>query len=271
MTVVSAFLVPGNPLPRLKPEVPKLAPLVKALKSAGEALARSRPDAVLVYSTQWIAVLDELWLVRRRSTGIHVDENWYEYGDLPFDIYADAELAAACVSACPKIGVHARGVDYDGFPIDSGTIAASALLGVGGEDRPLVVAANNVYHNPETTEKLAAAAVACAEASGKRIAVVGIGGLSGSCIRTEIDLDADHIENERDDAWNQRVLKLMESGNVAELKRALPDYVREARVDMGFKHFHWVLGALKGKFSGARVHGYGPLYGTGGAVVEFAA
>jgi 2-aminophenol/2-amino-5-chlorophenol 1,6-dioxygenase alpha subunit len=271
MPVVSAFLVPGNPLPRLKPEVPKLAAFVKALKSAGESLARSRPDAVLLYSTQWIAVLDELWLVRRRSTGVHVDENWYEFGDLPFDLYSDADLAAGCVRACPKIGINARGVDYDGFPIDSGTISASALLGIGGDDRPLVVAANNVYHDAATTEKLAAAAVACADESGKRIAVVGVGGLSGSCIRTEIPLDADHIENERDDRWNRRVLELMESGKVAELRQALPDYAREARVDMGFKHFHWILGALQGGFSRARVHGYGPLYGTGGAVVEFAA
>jgi 2-aminophenol/2-amino-5-chlorophenol 1,6-dioxygenase alpha subunit len=38
---------------------------------------------------------------------------------------------------------------------------------------------------------------------------------------------------------------------------------------MGFKHFHWILGALNGRFSGARVHGYGPAYGTGAAVVEF--
>ncbi len=270
MTVVSAFLVPGSPLPRLKPEVPTLAAFVKALGVAGESLARSRPDAVLVYSTQWYAVLDELWITRRRSTGVHVDENWYEFGDLPFDIYADSDLATQCISACAKIGVHARGVDYDGFPIDSGTIAASALLGVGGADRPLVVAANNLYHDPATTEKLGAAAASCAKEAGKRVAVVGVGGLSGSCIRTEIDLGADHIENENDDRWNRRVLKLMEQGDTAELRRVLPEYVSAARVDMGFKHFHWVLGALDGEFSRARVHGYGPLYGTGGAVIEFA-
>jgi 2-aminophenol/2-amino-5-chlorophenol 1,6-dioxygenase alpha subunit len=270
MTVVSAFLVPGSPLPRLKPETAKLAAFVDALRGAGESLARSRPDAVLVYSTQWIAVLDELWLTRRRSTGIHVDENWYEFGDLPFDIHTDSELATACVAACPKIGIHARGVDYDGFPIDSGTIAAAGLLGMGGADRPLVVAANNVYHDAATTEKLAAAAVLCAQEAGKRVAVVGVGGLSGSCIRTEIDLEADHIENESDDRWNRRVLELMERGDVAELRRVLPEYAGAARVDMGFKHFHWILGALDGKFTRAHVHGYGPLYGTGGAVVEFA-
>jgi 2-aminophenol/2-amino-5-chlorophenol 1,6-dioxygenase subunit alpha len=270
MAVVSAFLVPGSPLPRLKPQVPTLAMFVEALGQAGESLARSRPDAVLVYSTQWFAVLDELWITRRRSTGVHVDENWYEFGDLPFDIHTDSDLAAACIAACANIGVHARGVDYDGFPIDSGTISAAALLGVGGADRPLVMAANNLYHDGATTEKLGAAAAGCAAAAGKRVAVVGVGGLSGSCIRTEIDLGADHIENDNDDRWNRRVLRLMEQGDVTELRRVLPEYVGAARVDMGFKHLHWVLGALNGEFAKATVHGYGPLYGTGGAVVEFA-
>lgn len=65
------------------------------------------------------------------------------------------------------------------------------------------------------------------------------------------------------------MLQLIESAEIGQLRRILPDYAREARVDMGFKHFFWVLGALKGRFAGARVHGYGPVYGSGAAVVEF--
>ena len=38
---------------------------------------------------------------------------------------------------------------------------------------------------------------------------------------------------------------------------------------MGFKHFAFILGAIGGNFNGATVHAYGPLYGSGGAVVEF--
>jgi 2-aminophenol/2-amino-5-chlorophenol 1,6-dioxygenase alpha subunit len=269
MSVVSAFLVPGNPLPTLKPEVAGYGRLADAMRKAGRALADSRPDAVLVYSTQWIAVLDQLWLTRRHSAGVHVDENWYEFGDLPYDIHSDTELARACVEESPKSGIRARGVDYDGFPIDSGTIAAAGLLGIGGADRPLVVGSNNVYHNGELTEKLAGVAVACAAARGKRVAVVAVGGLSGSVFRTEIDLDEDRFAAPADDEWNQRVLKLMESGDVAGLRRLIPDYAAAARADMGFKHFHWILGALGKPFSGAQVHGYGPLYGSGAAVVEF--
>jgi 2-aminophenol/2-amino-5-chlorophenol 1,6-dioxygenase alpha subunit len=269
MPIVSAFLVPGSPLPRLKPEVLPWGRLAAAFQRAGRALAASRPDVVLMYSTQWFAVLDEQWLTRRRSQGVHVDENWYEYGDLPYDLYADTEVAHACIAASARIGVQSRGVNYEGFPLDTGTIVASDLLGVGTTDRPLVVASNNLYHDAETTEKLAALAVGCAEEQGRRIAVVGVGGLSGSQFRAEIDVRGDRIANPEDDKWNQRVLQLIESGDVRQLRGVLPDFTREARADMGFKHFHWILGALKGRFPGARVHGYGPTYGSGAAVIEF--
>lgn len=269
MPVVSAFLVPGSPLPLLKPEALGWGRLASAMQRAGRALEASKPDAVLVYSTQWLAVLDQQWLTRKRSAGLHVDENWYEFGDLRYDIHADTELAHACVAASPRQGVHARGVNYDGFPIDTGTIVACTLLGIGSVERPLVVASNNLYHSGETTEKLGALAAAAADEQGKRVAVVGIGGLSGSLFRTEIDPRADRIASSDEDKWNQRILQLVESGDVGQLRNAIPQFAKEARADMGFKHFHWILGALKGRFVGARVHGYGPVYGSGAAVVEF--
>ena len=80
--VVAAFLVPGNPLPCLKPDNPPWQSIATGFEQARQALDRARPDALLVYSTQWVAVLDQLWQVRERCRGIHVDENWYEYGDL---------------------------------------------------------------------------------------------------------------------------------------------------------------------------------------------
>jgi 2-aminophenol/2-amino-5-chlorophenol 1,6-dioxygenase alpha subunit len=268
MPIVSAFLVPGSPLPQLKPEVLAWGRLADAARRAGRALEASRPDVVLVYSTQWFAVLDQQWLTRRRSTGVHVDENWYEFGELPYDLHADIELAHACVAGSPRIGAHARGINYDAFPLDTGTITACSLLGMGTTSRPLVVASNNLYHDAQLTERLGALAASCADEQGKRAAVVGVGGLSGSVFRTEIDPRADRICSAEDDKWNQRVLRLIESGDVGQLRSVIPEFAKEARADMGFKHFHWLLGALKGRFAGARVHGYGPVYGSGAAVVE---
>lgn len=56
--------------------------------------------------------------------------------------------------------------------------------------------------------------------------------------------------------------------------RAVQELAAEAgaavRVDMGFKHFAWLAGAMGERWSGgATVHAYGPIYGSGAAVVEF--
>ena len=265
MAVVSAFLVSGSPLPMLKPENPAWAGLAAGFAKAQRSLVASRPDVLLVYSTQWIAVLDELWQVRARSAGVHVDENWYEFGDLPFDIKADVVLAEACVAGCAGIGVSAKPVDYEDFPIDSGTIVADTLLNP--ESVPLVIAANNVYHDFATTERLAAMAVATAAAQGKRVAVVAVGGLSGAYFDHSIDITQDHVRHAADDAANRAFLEALTKGHEA-ARAAVGDYAGKVKADFGMKHLAWVLGATGG-FSGAVVHGYGATYGAGAAVVEF--
>jgi 2-aminophenol/2-amino-5-chlorophenol 1,6-dioxygenase alpha subunit len=268
MPVVAAFLVPGSPLPMLKPQNVPWGRIAAGYQRAGRALAAAHPDVILLYSTQWFAVLDELWQTRPRVQGVHVDENWYEYGDLPFDMKIDTELAHACVAATRKIAVASRGVSYDAFPIDTGTIVASHFLNPDGKIA-LCLAANNLYHSPETTEQLGRLAVQTADALGRRVAVVGVGGLSGSIIREEIDVRQDRIAHSEDDIWNKRILDLLERADVNGLRKEVPQFASEARADMGFKHFYWILGGLNGKFYGARTHAYGPVYGSGAAVVEF--
>jgi 2-aminophenol/2-amino-5-chlorophenol 1,6-dioxygenase alpha subunit len=79
----------------------------------------------------------------------------------------------------------------------------------------------------------------------------------------------DRIAHSEDDIWNKRILDLLERADVNGLRKEVPQFASEARADMGFKHFYWILGGLNGKFYGARTHAYGPVYGSGAAVVEF--
>lgn len=268
MSVVAAFLVPGSPLPWMRRDNPPWGRLAAGLDAAGAALARSAPDTLVIYSTQWLAVLDQLWLTRPHSSGVHVDENWHEYGDLPFELSIDTQLAQAVIAATPAIGVRSKGVDYDAFPVDTGTIVAAKFLNP-GDTRPLVVAANNLYHDFALTCSLGEIAAREASRLNRRIAAIGVGGLSGAFFRDSIEVAGDHLARDADDAWNRRVLELMRRGAADELTQLCPSYAAEARVDMGFKHYGFVLGALGGSYSGATVHAYGPLYGAGGAVVEF--
>ena len=267
--VVSAFLVPGSPLPCLRPDNPPWQPIAAGFGQARAALDRSRPDTLLVYSTRWIAVLDQLWQARERCRGIHVDENWHEYGDLPFDLSIDTALARRLVEETRALGITAKGVDYDGFPIDAGTVTAHAFLDP-GKRYPLVIAANNLYHDYETTRRLGAMAAREAVRMGRRVAVVGIGGLSGSTFTREIDVATDHVANPADDEWNRRVLERMAAGEPRAVQELAAGAGAAVRVDMGFKHFAWLAGAMGERWSGgATVHAYGPIHGSGAAVVEF--
>ncbi|MDP6925542.1 MAG: hypothetical protein QGG84_00450 [Rhodospirillales bacterium] len=266
--LVSAFLVPGNPLPYLRPDNPPWVPLMEGYKAARQALASSQPDVMLVYSTQWAAVLDQLWQSRPHLQGVHVDANWYEYGDLPFDISVDSPLAERMKDASKEAGVSSKSVDYDQFPIDSGTIVANNLLNPDGRI-PLVIAANNLYHDFDTTRRLGALAVKEAIADGRRVALVGVGGLSGSIFREEINIVDDRIVGASDDRWNQQILELIAHGDHIALEKVVGQYAAKAKADMGFKHFAWLLGGMGNNWMGARVHAYGPAYGSGAAVIEF--
>ena len=266
--VVAALLVPGRPLPLLARDNPPWGEIADAFEEASAALHEARPDVILVYSTQWLAVLDQPWQTRPRVRGLHVDENWYDYGEIDYDFEVDTELAEACIAACRSLGIKARGVNYDGFPIDTGSIVANRFLNPDGACA-VVMAANNLYHDWEQTLKLGEMAANQAVRLGRRVAVVGVGGLSGSAFRHEIEPADDRIASESEDAWNRRMLDMMVKGDASAMKALVADYAREARADMGFKHFAWVLGAIGGRFHSATVHAYGPIYGSGAAVVEF--
>jgi 2-aminophenol/2-amino-5-chlorophenol 1,6-dioxygenase alpha subunit len=269
MTVVAAYIVPGSPLPYLRPENPPWAGIAAACRAAGRSLSAARPDTLLVYSTQWMAVLDELWQMRRSLRDIHVDQNWYEYGDLEYEITCDTELAAACIEGSKAIGISSKGVDYDKFPIDTGTIVANGFLNPGSRI-PLTIGANNLYHSFDDTIRLGQMAVEKAKRLNRRVAVIGVGGLSGSIFRQEIDITTDGIATASDDEWNRKMLARIEAGgSVQELGAFAQEYATAAKADMGFKHFAWVLGALGGRVMGARVLAYGATYGSGAAVIEF--
>lgn len=267
MTIVSAFLLPGNPLPLLAGDNPPWAELARGCRAAGEALRASRPDVLLIYSTQWLAVLDQLWQTRPHSTGVHVDENWYEYGDLEIDIRADVELTTACITSANAQGIRSRPVDYDAFPIDTGTIVANRFVNPDARI-PAVIAASNLYHDFAKTEAIGALVRAEVEKQGKRAAVLAIGGLSGSYFDHHIDIAQDCIVSAEEDLANKDLLEEMSSGDQDSLRACLPAYSAVAKGDMGMKHLAWLLGAA-GAFQGATVHAYGPTYGAGAAAVEF--
>jgi 2-aminophenol/2-amino-5-chlorophenol 1,6-dioxygenase alpha subunit len=268
MSIVSAFLLPGSPLPYVQPSNPPWGRLADAMGAAGDALLASKPDTIVVYSTAWHAVLDQLWQTRPALKGVHVDENWHEYGDLPFDIHIDTEFANEAVNAANTAGIKSKGVDYDQFPIDTGTIVASNFVNP-DNSLPLIIASNNLYHDWDMTETLGQLSAQVAMKLDRRIAVLVVGGLSGSIFRHSIDITKDQIAEKEEDAWNKKMLALIEEKKMEEFYSTCPQYAQEAKVDMGFKHMAFLKGAVGDQLTGGIVHAYEPIYGSGAAVVEF--
>ncbi|MDB5999745.1 MAG: hypothetical protein JWP52_1444, partial [Rhizobacter sp.] len=79
--VVGAYLLPGSPLLTLKHDVPAYAELLAGMAQVSREIDELRPDTLVIYSTRWLAVLDQQWQGRPRITGLHVDDNWHEFGE----------------------------------------------------------------------------------------------------------------------------------------------------------------------------------------------
>jgi 2-aminophenol/2-amino-5-chlorophenol 1,6-dioxygenase subunit alpha len=263
VSVVAAFLLPALPHPVLRPDVAPWGRLAAAARVAGERLAAARADTLVFYSTQWIAVLDQLWQARPRLTGTHVDENWYDWGDLSFDMQIDLAFTNACIAQGGDAGFKSKAVNYDGFPIDTGSIVAQRSLNPRSA-LPLVITSNNLYHDWDRTERLGRLVRDVARE--RRVAVVGIGGLSQRMFRHEIDPASDRIADAADEARDRALLAAFESGDADRVRATAQSAAQAMPTEYGLKHVAFLLGAAE--FNGATVHGYEPVYGTGAAVVE---
>jgi 2-aminophenol/2-amino-5-chlorophenol 1,6-dioxygenase alpha subunit len=217
-------------------------------------------------------VLGHLVQTRANPTGLHVDENWYDLGNLPYDFRTDLELARRTIDLGTAAGLQVRAVDYEGFPVDTGTLVALDFLHPKNEI-PVVCISCNIYAGREEELKLGRAAAAAVRALGRRAVVVASTGLSGHYFTREITDDEDRIVNEADDGANRKLLDLMAAGKCIDAMDLVPEYAAKTGADMQFKSYYWLMGAIgaaraKSKVKG-KVLGYGSIWGSGAAVVEF--
>jgi len=272
--IVKGYIMPGMPHVMLPRESASRGELRSACRTAGANTREARPDVLVIFSTQWISVLGHLVQTRPNPTGLHVDENWYDLGNLPYDFRTDLELARKTIDLSVAAGLQVRGVDYDGFPVDTGTLVALNFLNPKNEI-PVVCISCNIYSGRDEELKLGQAAADAVRALGRRAVMVASTGLSGHYFTREITDVEDRIVNEQDDAENRRLLDLIAAGKCAEAMDLVPQYAATTGADMQFKSYYWLMGAIgsaraPGKVK-AKVLGYGSIWGSGAAVVEFTA
>ena len=92
---LNAVWVPGLPH-ILKPESSShWLRCAQALEKLGQKVEAEGYERLVLHSTQWLSVLGTSFQAQPEPNGIHVDENWYDLGDLPFRFSCDEKLATA--------------------------------------------------------------------------------------------------------------------------------------------------------------------------------
>ncbi len=263
--IKKAFIVPGQPHLVL---TESWKDLTSAFKKAGQDAQAIKPDVIVLYSAQWMSVLGHSFQADPNPKGIHVDENWHDMGDLAFDFKVDTDLTKLAEQKAKAKGLSTKLVNYEGFPIDTGSIVTLNYFNP-ENTIPVVIVSSNVYANKEDSMALGEAMGEALKESGKTAVVVFSTAFSHRFTTTEIQPADDKISSEKEDEWNRKMLDLIQSGKNKEAVELTEEFAKNANPEMMFKGFYWLMGVLGTPSVPGELLAYGPVWGTGNAVVEY--
>jgi 2-aminophenol/2-amino-5-chlorophenol 1,6-dioxygenase alpha subunit len=249
---------------------PSWSRLAEATRATGNRFRAAGVECVVMVSTQWFTVLGHQVQLDPHLVGEHVDENWYgyEFGRQRYDLRVDTELAGGWADGIDRAGLQSRRTRYDGFPIDTGTMTAMNLLDPRGRFR-LALVSCNLYAGPDAMATVGAAAATAAEKLGRRVAAVAVTSLSSGLIQRWISPSEDHVAGDGHEQWDRKVLDLVTTGNHAEVLALREEYAAAAQVDSQFRAYPFLTGAGVDQLGTAELLAYGPIWGTGAAVVNW--
>lgn len=268
--VKAGFVLPGLVQPLLTPEAnPGYRKLRNAFETVRDRIEALNPDVILIYSTMWASVLGHQVQTREICEWVHVDEEFHELGSIPYSFKMDKEFGQAVIKAGTTRGLHMKGVNYHGFPIDTGSVVALKLINPDNK-RPAVIFSSNMYADRAETVVLGKAALDVLKAQGKTAVAVIISTLSNRLHQTLIEPKDDKIHSLKDQEWNLKMIEFFEKGRMEDLAQLSRQIQREARVKKvnNFKPLWWLSTVVgpHNRYKG-EVLAYEPVYGTGSAVV----
>ncbi len=263
--IKKAFIVPGQPHLALTDGWPELT---QAFKKAGEDARSVCPDVIVIYSAQWLSVLGHLFQSDPNPKGVHVDGNWHAMGDFEFNFKVDTSLAKLAEEKAQAKGLATKSVHYEGFPIDTGTLVALKYFNP-DNSIPVVIVSSNVYADKEDSMALGESMGEALRESGKTAVVIFSTALSHRFMTEEIQSTDDRIASEQDDEWNRKMLDLIQLGKNQDAMDLVEDFAQKANPEMMFKGFYWLMGVLGTPNVPGELLAYGPVWGTGNAVVEY--
>jgi 2-aminophenol/2-amino-5-chlorophenol 1,6-dioxygenase alpha subunit len=168
-----------------------------------------------------------------------------------------------------KRGLEARTVEYEGFPLDTGSVVALQLLNPDNRI-PSCILSSNMYSNRAETIVLGKAVRDTLAQQGKKAVVVVVSSLSNRMFTEHIDPAEDRIHSQKDDDWNRKILEFFGDGRLEDLSQLSRDIHGQIRVQkvVAYKPAWW-LAATMGQHNNydGEVLAYEALHGSGGAVI----
>lgn len=270
MSIIKGFVLPGLPHPLLCPEKNEgWQKLRNAFDKVRDEIAQTDADLVIVYSTMWPSILGHQIQANPVAKFTHVDELFHDLGSIPYEFKMDTSFANAYKESCESRGLHARTVNYEGFPIDTGSVVALKLINPDNRI-PASIISSNIYSDRVETVVLGKAIREALEKEGKKAVVVAVSTLSNRLHDHFIEPKDDKIQSAKDEEWNQKMLEFLQAGRLEDVSQLSRQIQKEARVKkvVNFKTFWWlsaVMGAHN-RYTG-EVYEYQPVHGTGSAII----
>ena len=262
---------PPHPHPLLSPEANDgYGRLRAAYDECRKRIEESDADLIIVYSTTWPSIIGHQFQANPNSEWIHVDDDFHYLGSMPYSFTMDAEFAASCVEKAESRGLQARTVNYDAFPIDTGSITALSLLNPDNR-LPATIVSSNMYANRSETIVLGKAIRDALKEGGRKAVVVVVSSLSNRMFTEPIDPSEDRIHSQKDDDWNRKILEFFKDGrleDLSQLSREIHGQIRVQKV-VAYKPAWWLAATMgqHNNYSG-EILAYEALNGSGGAVIQ---
>jgi 2-aminophenol/2-amino-5-chlorophenol 1,6-dioxygenase subunit alpha len=267
---IKGYVLPGLPQLVLTPEAnPGWKKVRQAMDKVRKQIADSDADLLIIYSTYWPSIIGHQIQARPEPEFVHVDDEFHDLGSIPYKLRIDEAFAQAYVAAAKERKLTARTVNYNGFPIDTGSVVVSKLVNPDNK-LPAVIISSNIYSDRAETLVLGKAGRDALEKTGKKAIAIAVTSLSNRLHDHFIDPKDDKINSLKDQEWNQKFLEFLEAGRLEDASQLSRQFHREARVNKvaNFKPFWWLASIMgqSNRYKG-EVLEYQPIMGSGAAVV----
>lgn len=238
-----------------------------------------KPDVIIVHSPHWQTVVGHHFLDAPRLEGLSVDPIFPHLFQFKYGIDVDTELAEACYEETLKEGLIAKKMTNPNFRVDYGTIVSLHMLNPDWDIPVLGISANNspYYFAHDVAQdqmlKLGEATRRAIEKTGRRAVLAASNTLSHLHFDREPeipeDMSREYVYSFDQYLWDMKVIDLMRQGKLDELMQVLPEFMEKTFAEVKAGSLAWMLSAMGMPKTGAQIHGYGTVIGTGNVVAEW--